>query len=246
MEKSFSDECTINISAETLIAGINGSGYEFNMNINIEERDTDFCLMLRNITVRAHSDKYAIEMQGDNNLFLYTYNLVVIRGCTLSSGDGVAAISCTQLIIEEANNLQIIGGRGADGVDATRGGNGGDGAPGVIVDKDVHIYCSNVRIEGGTPGKGGSGDYRGYGGRGAYAVAGRSEQVTVYILEGVSNVNLIDSEDGEDGEGLIGSVTGSWRDDVYFPPVERGKRVDPGIGGGIPGPKPPLPPIQIA
>lgn len=217
----FSSQCTIIIGPDCELVGINGAGYIYNLNIVIETRTTDFTLLLYNIGIFAHSNECAIDMDSTRNLYLYTYGSVIIKGCTSSAGNGVAAISCGQLIIYSADNLIIQGGAGSNGLNGgIYGTNGGNGGPGVIVYGDVYIMCSNVTIAGGLPGKGGDGTYYGYGGSGAYPVVGVVLNPTIYKLTGVENVNLYRSLDGENGAGLDPTIGGGVVVDPLKPPID--------------------------
>ena len=97
---------------------------------------------------------------------------------------------------------------------------------------NVNIQCSYVTISAGIAGNGGNGipslilknfrGYKGYGGKGAKAV---SKQLV--IANGSVNVEIIDSEDGQDGEG-----------DVYITPGHPDPVPKP--GPVVPGPNIPI------
>ena len=267
----FSSNCTINISSNTSLVSIVGPFLisTYNMNINIKKRTTDFSLGLKNIVIKAHSNRNAIMMDSTATLNLFTYSSVSILGCTESSEfvivgmvpvlNGIAAINCGQLVIQSADDLYIKGGNGVVGTDNPTGTatNGGSAAPGVIVKSDVYIVCSNVTITGGWAAKGGDGLYRGYGGSGAYPVVG-SAMSKVYVLKGTTNVHLYRTLDAADGTGLDHGSGGGTSPidpiDPINPPIGPGIEVppidcdlDPGAGGGIIIPEPPfIPTLPIA
>ena len=206
------------------------------MLINILERTTNFDLYLRDVSIKGRLNSQAIYSRSDITLNLYTYSAVKIQGGTtpafISSmpfspstpGHGLPAISCGSLVIHCADNLVIQGGNGTDGVDGVSqsAAKGGDGGIGVAVVTEVRIWCDNVTIAGGLPGKAGR---NGKGGSGASPVAKRGSGAipTVYILEGMTNVHLYKSLDSDDGQGG-GSSSGG---EIITPPVE--PPVDPPI-----------------
>ena len=157
-------------------------------------------------------------------------------------GHGIAAIGCSSLNIRHADALLIQGGSGGDGVDNTYSPHGGSGAPGILVNSEVRIECDNVIIAGGIAGNGGDAliGYRGEGGLGAAPIAGLYETstVTVYIMEGVQNVHLYKSLDGEPGSGredpnYNGEVSYPPEVDLPFPPTG-GDIILPPIGEIVP------------
>lgn len=203
---AFNNNCTINISSNTVAVGMDANGKEYNMNIVIASRTTELCLIVKNIGIYAHSGQPAIKTQSSSTLYLYTIGMVNIFGCTKSNGSGTSAIECGSLFICSADNLLIYGGEGKDGTsDEIRGGNGGNGGVGVLIDNKAYILCNNVMIAGGTPGKGGDGLRGGYGGLGALPIAGTRSNVEVHRLTGLTNVHLYKSVDGANGSNIQGT-----------------------------------------
>jgi len=214
----FDTNCEIIVETSCIALGINGNGHAYKMNIDIEERTTEFSLLLNNIAIMAHSQVSTINVDSEATLHLYTYQTVIIKGTYKQRGnyptmianvtkDGTPAISCNKLIIHSADNLIIQGG---DALKASWFGvDGGNGGVGILANSEVYILCSNVTVAGGlaTDGTNAEPDavipalYRGEGGKGAYPIAGKSSSPTVNILEGVQNVFLYKSSDGEPGEG---------------------------------------------
>ena len=233
----FSNDCTIEVASSNVSLDIDGGGGSYNMLINILERTTNFDLYLRDVSIKGRLNSQAIYSRSDITLNLYTYSAVKIQGGTtlafISSmpfspstpGHGLPAISCGSLVIHCADNLIIQGGNGTDGVDGVSqsAAKGGDGGIGVAVVTEVRIWCDNVTIAGGLPGKAGR---NGKGGSGASPVAKRGSGdtiPTVYILEGMTNVHLYKSLDSDDGQGGGSSGGG----EIITPPVE--PPVDPPI-----------------
>ena len=199
---------TITINSQATRVWIYGQGNEYNVNIKIQNRQTDFDLHLQNIRINAHSAQAAIAMQSTTSLNLYTYQSVEIKGCTqayavapLYVRNGVTAISCSNLYIRSATNLYIRGGDGADGTISMPSGNGlSGGAAASGVTGNVYINCSNVTIAAGSAGNGGNAlgsGTPGSGGAGSAAVKG-----TATILEGVTNVYLVASSKGATGKRI--------------------------------------------
>lgn len=238
----FSSDCLIYSTFHTEYLHINGKGRAFNMKIIIDTLN-DTTLLLESISINAHSAGCAIETLGKGTLNLFTYGIVQIKGYSPTKSNGKAAIYCGKLVIHTANKLIIKGGDGADGKDSNDyGGNGGNGAPAIITSDDIYILCSNVQIAAGLAGKGGSGRYFGYGGKGASPISGVNEKPTVYILEGVSNIIFVLTENAENGQGATPPPT-----EIIVPPIDI-PVINPGIGGGggIIIPQPPYtPPVYM-
>lgn len=222
----FEDESTafydIGIASTVENVIIEGGGNLYNAHIDIKSRSTPFDLTLINIELVGDLMP-TIEMNSTEPLNLYTKQTVKIIGGyesqTLLPGYGASgnyAISCGTLIINSADQLIIQGGNGEDAINTSDGiGHpGGDGAPAIIVDLDVYILCSNVTIIAGTAGDGSDGYPAGDGGAGAMPIVGKSEESKLYILEGVTDVVLYASKDGENGEYIIGGGSGGTIDPI--------------------------------
>lgn len=247
---AFQDNCTINTSSQTSSLGIIGYDRSYNLNININATE-EFSLLLFNIKITAHSNKYAIYMNDTSvTLNLYTRGVVRINGYTpvseyhmvLSTDVSMPAIYCGELVIGMADSLSIYGGNGKDGKDNYSGyaHNGGDAAPAIVTTSDVYILCSNVTISGGTAGNGGSGKYYGRGGAGAWYIVGVNFAPHIYVLEGTTDVKFKNTPDGNIGEG-----DEPIKEEIINPPIERPWILPElgGSGGGIIIPRPPVNPI---
>ncbi len=238
-ESAFSMNCTVNISSNTQLLGMDGYGKIFNLNIVAQQRTTGLVLMAKDIGIQAHSDQPAINMQSSGDLYLYTYGIVNILGTTKSDGSGSSAIVCGSLYLcSTETGLLISGGDGKDGDDGTFvGENGGNGGMGVLIDNAMYVLCDNINIYAGIPGNGGNGlKQGGYGGKGAYPIAGTNENTTVYRKEGLTNVHYYKTTDGENGTNGEGINPGN-NPEIYPPGVVLPKPIE-----GIPIPTP-IPPI---
>lgn len=224
MNVAFSNNCTINVASTTESIDIYGYDRSYNINIVIDSESTNVSIHLHDITIKAHSDKSAISASSSTNLSLYTYNSVNIYGITQSDGSGSSAITCGSLTIYCANMLRIIGGDGKNGANGyfehLSGERGGNAGAGVIASEFVNILCSNVTISAGSAGNGGDGYnlnfYRGEGGKGSKAVVGE-----LIIMNGITDVTIIDSEDGTAGKGKVYVTPGhpGFDPDPVNPPI---------------------------
>lgn len=235
-ETEFDTNCTIYVSSNTTLLGLDGYGRIYNMNIVVDRPASQFALLAKNIGIYSHSNQPAIYMKSSGDLYLYTLGIVNIFGTTKSDGNGSEAIVCGSLYIcstEEA--LVISGGDGKEGVSyGTIGTRGGNGGVGVQIDKALYILCNNVLIYGGTPGDGGDGTTQGgYGGKGAYPVGGTNSNTTVIRLQGLQNVHLYRTMDGEDGANAGGNKP-------VTPILPPGAMTVPDTGIGIPPINPPI------
>lgn len=282
MNQYFDSHCHIIVASECESLTINGNGYIYSMTIETELRSTDFELSLCNIGLTGWTGKDTINIVTDNSsatLYLYAYQTVVIKAQnskrTLNDDiplitnpvypnndyvimDGNAAINCSRLVIQYADNLTIQGGDGSEDNSFFSGNSGGNGGPGVIVESELIINCDNVTIAGGSAGNGANGNdfgiyiiYRGLGGKGSYPIVGKDSEITVYILETAENIQLYKSSDGRDGSGpvpeggIIPTNPNPTIPDIDFPIIDDSLTLPPWWGGEIipPPTDPVIPPI---
>ena len=162
LPESLRYNCTVNIAADVQQVYIY-SPYKnktYNINIEIENRTTDFNLLLENVTITAGTLEYkqipTISMESSNNsaLNLYTYGNVVIRGATgyeeqYGKGyEGGVAVQCNTLCFRYAETLYIYGGDGGQGYRDYESGNGGNA---IVVERDLIMPSGHsIIIVGGS------------------------------------------------------------------------------------------------
>ena len=162
LPESLRYNCTFNIAADVQQVYIY-SPYKnktYNINIEIENRTTDFNLLLENVTITAGTLEYkqipTISMESSNNsaLNLYTYGNVVIRGATgyeeqYGKGyEGGVAVQCNTLCFRYAETLYIYGGDGGQGYRDYESGNGGNA---IVVERDLIMPSGHsIIIVGGS------------------------------------------------------------------------------------------------
>ncbi len=162
LPESLRYNCTVNIAADVQQVYIY-SPYKnktYNINIEIENRTTDFNLLLENVTITAGTLEYkqipTISMESSNNsaLNLYTYGNVVIRGATgyeeqYGKGyEGGVAVQCNTLCFRHAETLYIYGGDGGQGYRDYESGNGGNA---IVVERDLIMPSGHsIIIVGGS------------------------------------------------------------------------------------------------
>ncbi len=148
LPESLRYNCTFNIAADVQQVYIYSphKNKTYNINIEIENRTTDFNLLLENVTITAGTLEYkqipTISMESSNNsaLNLYTYGNVVIRGATgyeeqYGKGyEGGVAVQCNTLCFRYAETLYIYGGDGGQGYRDYESGNGGNA---IVVERDL-------------------------------------------------------------------------------------------------------------
>lgn len=162
LPESLRYNCTFNIAADVQQVYIYSphKNKTYNINIEIENRTTDFNLLLENVTITAGTLEYkqipTISMESSNNsaLNLYTYGNVVIRGATgyeeqYGKGyEGGVAVQCNTLCFRYAETLYIYGGDGGQGYRDYESGNGGNA---IVVERDLIMPSGHsIIIVGGS------------------------------------------------------------------------------------------------
>lgn len=196
----------------------------YSINIVVKNRQNDLNMTLKTFTISPYNGIPGIEMK-QGTLYLTAVGAVTIYGGhgadgyrgyggTGSGYDGKPGIYCNRLVVLEASNLYIEGGKGGNGLDGLRGDDGKDGTrlPGGSI-------FNPIDGESGEHGK--NGENGGHGGNGApaiYSIAGYISITQAGVkLVGGSGGDGGDGGDGGNGGNGVSDSNGSWINGVGNP-----------------------------